>query len=70
MKWVRCVNNGNYSDVTVGKVYEVINFVEEISITGKSRKRIGIINNFGALDSWLMLDNRNRVWFEDINSRD
>lgn len=65
MKWVRCVNNSDYADVTVGKVYEVIDFTEG-EFHAASRTRIGIINDFGILDHWLMeLD---IIWFEDVTA--
>ena len=67
MKWVKCVNNGNYSDIIVGKIYKVIYFEEEISITGEIRKRIGIINEFDGLDYWLMEIN-DKKWFEDVTA--
>lgn len=63
MKWVRCVYNGDYSDITVGKIYEVLNVN-----TLDNDVVINIVNDLGRKDYWSMKGINNEIWFEDITA--
>ncbi len=64
MKWVRCVYNGgvsgDYSVLTVGKIYEVLN-----QILPNNYRTVKIITDNGEKFSYLMITMQG-VWFEEV----
>lgn len=67
MKWVRCVYNGAYETLTIGKVYEVLSFGYPIFNNSNNKVSLSILNDLGVKSNWFEQIG-DKVWFEDVTA--
>ncbi len=70
MKWIKCVYNGGFETLTVGKIYKVLGHTHHSSTKHTIvSDRVCIINDLGQRDSLSLItsdgDAITKVWFED-----
>ena len=70
MKWIKCIYNGGFETLTVGKIYKVLGHTNSTSTKHTIvRDRVCIINDLGQRDSLSLItcdgDAITKVWFED-----
>jgi hypothetical protein len=63
MKWVKCIYSGSGNELTIGKIYKVINY----SNVNKLDETVEIIKDDGELRELLLVD-PDGIWFEDADA--